>query len=279
MADSAFQTMYRDEFIAGFEQGVSMLRQCCVTESLNKGSSAVFLVADTGGAEPVTRGLGGDIPARPDNLNQFTATLVEWHDKPRRTGFNIFASQGDGRKIMQDGTVKVMNRKIDQDIIGELSNGTQTTGGAVKASLDLVTYALAILGNGEVDIEEEDNMFAVITPAFNSFLLQVKEFSNAQYVDVQPLVGPARKYRRWAGFNFIVHPRLPGRTTTAEKCFFFHKNAIGHAVNDGEMKVAAGYNEEDDYYWARSSIFMGSKLLQNSGVVVVTHDGSHFAKV
>jgi hypothetical protein len=42
------------------------------------------------------------------------------------------------------------------------------------------------------------------------------------------------------------------------------------------MDVRAGYNEENAYYWARSSIFMGSALLQNSGVAVVNHDGSKY---
>lgn len=267
--------MYRDEFVAGFEQGTSMLRQCCVTEAESKGGSAVFLVADTGGAEAVTRGLNGDIPARPDNLNQFTATLLEWHDKPRRTGFNIFASQGDGRKIMQQGTVKVLNRKIDQDIIGELNTATQDLGASgTHASLELVTNALAILGNNDVDTDEMDNMFAVITPSFNAEMLRIEEFNNSLYVDTKPLVGPSRRLRQWAGFNFIVSSKLPGRTTADEHCFFFHRNAIGHAVNTGELMVKAGYNEEDDYYWARSSIFMGSKLLQNSGVVIVHHDGT-----
>lgn len=277
MTTAAFKQMYRDEFIAGFEQGTSMLRSCVVTEAMTTGGSATFLVADSGGAEPVTRGLDGDIPARADNLNQFTATLVEWHDKPRRTGFDIFGSQGDGRKIMQDTTVKVMNRKIDQDIIGELNTATQDLGGSQKASLHLITYARAVLGNAEVDIEEEDNMFAVVTPAFDSYMLEVKEYASSQYVDIQPLVGPARKMRRFAGFNFIVHPKLPGRTTTDEHCFFFHRNSIGHAVNSGAMKISAGYNDEDDYYWARTGIFMGSKLLQNSGVAIAHHDGSGFA--
>jgi hypothetical protein len=42
------------------------------------------------------------------------------------------------------------------------------------------------------------------------------------------------------------------------------------------MDVKAGYNEEDDYYFARSTVFMGSKLLQTKGVVLVNHDGSAF---
>lgn len=276
MADTAFQKAYRQEFIAGFEQGQSFLRATTVTEAVIKGNEAVFLVADTGDAEPVTRGVNGMIPARADNLNQYTATLTEWHDKPRRTKFNIFASQGDGRRIMQEGTRKVMNRKVDQDIITELSNATVTAGAAATASLSLVAKVQAILGNAEVDVDEEDNMFFVASHAFRAYLLQVPEFASADYVEIKPFSGPVRLMKRWAGFNWIFHNRLPGKGTADETCFAYHRNAIGHAYNSDDMQVSAGYNDEDDYYWARTSLYMGSKLLQNSGVVKVSHDGSAY---
>src|ERR1700687_3460489 len=115
MADSAFQTQYRQEFIAQFEQKESLLRGMTVPEAVIKGNQAVFLVAGSGGAAAVTRGLNGNIPPRVDSLTQVPATLVEWHDKPQRTEFNIFASQGDGRRILQMSTVKVLNRKIAPD--------------------------------------------------------------------------------------------------------------------------------------------------------------------
>ena len=125
MANTAFQIQYRQEFIAQFEQGVSWLRTVCTTEAVIKGNQAMFLVAGSGGATAVTRGLNGNIPPRVDSLTQVPATLIEWHDKPQRTEFNIFASQGDGRRIMQMSTVKVMNRKIDQDILAMLAGAVE----------------------------------------------------------------------------------------------------------------------------------------------------------
>ena len=280
MPATAFQIQYRQEFIAGFEQGQSLLRAAATTEAVIKGNQATFLVADSGNATAVTRGVNGLIPGRSDNLNQYTATLQEWHDKPRRTGFNIFGSQGDGRRIMQETTVKVMNRKIDQDILGELANTSNNTGSAATASLALVMNAQAKLGKNEVNIEEEDHMFFVASPAFRAYLMQTKEFGSRDWVDMNlPFITGApgmKKIERWAGFNWIWHPRLSGAGTNAEKCYAFHKSAIGHAVNTGEMDVKAGYNEEDDYYFARSTIFMGSKLLQTKGVILVTHDGSAY---
>lgn len=274
MADTAYQTMYRDEFIAGFEQRQSLVRQTTTTEANVNGNQAVFLVADSGGATAVTRGVNGLIPARPDNLNQYTATLVEWHDLVRRTRFNVYASQGDGRRIMQMTTMAVLNRKIDQDIIAELSTATQDTGAAATGSLALSMYALTILGNNEVPMD--GNIFALITPAYHAYLMQTKEFASVDYVNSKPFEGQPTMFR-WANVNWIVHPNLPGKGTNAEKCFMYHKSAIGHACDLNSITTAVGYDEEQDYSYARATAFMGSKVLQNSGIVVINHDGSAFA--
>ena len=47
-------------------------------------------------------------------------------------------------------------------------------------------------------------------------------------------------------------------------------------MNTGDIQALAGYHEEQDYSWARTTGFFGSKLLQNSGVVVMKHDGSAY---
>jgi len=279
MAETAFQTQYRQEMIAGFEQNQSLLRDACTTEAVIKGNSAVFLVGDSGGATAVTRGVNGLIPGRADNLNQNTATLVEWHDKPIKTGFNIFASQGNQRALMQRTCMSVMNRQIDDDVITELATATQTLGAATTFDLDLAVHGKTVLQNSDVPLD--NNMFALITPAAEAYLQQVAAFTSADYVDMRPLPGgegwnDKPKVRDWLGIKWIVHPNLPGKGTSSETCFMFHKSAIGHAANTGGLMTAVGYDEEDDYSFARCSCFMGSVLMQNSGVVKVLHDGSAY---
>ena len=282
MAATAFQTQYRDEFVAGFEDRASLLTATTVREAQIKGNQAVFLVADSGSATAQTRGVDGLIAARADNLTQNTCTLREWHDLVRKTNFNIFASQGDQKRIMQETTMAVVNRKMDDLIIAELDTATNDTGDARTADLDLVVYARTVLGNNFVPLQEEDNMFAVVSPGFMGYMLQVPEFANANYVEVKPFTGPAKKFRRWAGFNWTEHPRLTGSVGaggagTAEQCYFFHRNAIGMAVDTAGMDSPVGYDEEQGYSFARVSIHMGAKLLQNSGVVMVKHDASGYA--
>ncbi len=281
MADTAFQIQYRQEAIATFEQHQSLVRDFVTTEAVIKGNQATFLVAGSGGATAVSRGVNGLIPARADDLTQNTATLVEWHDLVRKTNFNVFASQGNQREIMQKTTMAVINRKIDSDIITLLNTGTQDTGAATTANLQLVIRTQAILGNNDVPFD--GGITALITPAFLGYLQMTKEFGSAEYVTKKPLDGAQANWSdspgfyRWMNINWITHPNLPGKGTNAEKCFMFHKSAIGHAANKDGMQTPVGYDEEQAYSWARASIDMGGVLLQNSGIVVMNHDGSAFA--
>lgn len=281
MADTAFQTQYRDEFVAGFEQGQSLLRETVTTEAVIKGNTAVFLVADSGGAEASTRGVDGLITARADDLTQNSCTLREWHDLVRKTGFNIFGSQGNQREIMQKTTMGVINRKIDDLIIDELDSTTVTIG-STSTIPDVALFQHARVKLSNASVPWDSNITLLCQPSFLSYLEEAPEFSNAEYVEVKPFAGSdsnpswrdkAMAYR-WRNTLIIEHPNLPGKGTTGEKSFLYHKSAIGHAADVGGMQTPVGYDEEQDYSFARVTLYMGAKLLQAAGVVEIAHDGS-----
>jgi hypothetical protein len=282
MSDSAFQVQYRQEFIQAFEQHQSLLRETVTTEAVIKGQTAVFLVAGSGSATAVTRGLNGRIPARADSNTQNTCTLQEWHDLVRKTGFNVFASQGNQRAIMQMTTMAVVNRKIDELIIAQLNTGTVTIGSSSTIpNVSLFQNGRVKLSNASVPWDS--NITLLCQPSFLAYLEQATEFANAQYVDVRPYAGENPSWKdkpmayRWRNCLIIEHPGLPGKGTTSEKSFMYHETAAGFAIDTGGLQSPVGYDQEQDYSWARASAFMGSLLLQNTGVVVATHDGSAYA--
>ena len=275
MAESAAQIQYRQEIVATFEEGMSWLRQTTITEAVIKGNQATFMVAGSGGATANTRGINGLIPARADDMSQPTATLVEWHDLVRKTRFNIFQSQGDQRRLMQETTKKVLNRRIDADIIAQADTATSNLGAASTMSLGQVAKALTTLGENEVPVDEIEKMWALATPAVRGYIMQIPEATKIDYVDMKMLAGPTRRVMRWAGFNWIFHPNLTGVGTASEKTYFYHQDAMGSAFDSGEgLNTAIGYNDEQDYSYARASSFTGAKLLQQSGIVQNLHDAS-----
>ena len=279
MSVDAAQKQYRQEFIKAFEQRETLLRRTVTTEAVIKGNTAEFLVAGSGSDTAVTRGADGLIPARSDTETQNTATLKEWHDLRRKTRFNIFASQGDQRAIMQMNAIAVLNRKIDSDILTVLSGTSINTGAYVAGSLALVLKAKTKLGNAGVPWD--GNIFAIISPGLEAYLYQTTEFSSGDYVDTKP-IGMADaawsdmpKMREWLGINWITHPKISGIGTSTEKCYLFHKSAIGSAFDTGEgLQTRIGYDDEQDYSFCRATSFFGSKLLQNSGIVEIRHDAS-----
>ena len=282
MADTAFQIQYRQEFIAAFEQKQSLLRDTVTTEAVIKGNQAVFLVAGSNASTAVSRGVNGQIPARADNLTQNTCTLLEWHDLVRKTGFNVFASQGNQRAIMQMTTMAVLNRKIDDVIIDELNTATVTIGGATTIpNVSLFQNARVKLSNASVPWDS--NITLLCQPSFLAYLEQAPEFSNADYVNMRPYAGDDASWRdtpmayKWRNVLIIEHPNLAGKGTSSEKSWLYHKSAIGHAMDTSGLQSPVGYDDEQDYSWARASCFMGAKVLQTAGIVEITHDGSAYA--
>ena len=283
MSDTAFQIQYRQEFIMAFEQHQTLLRETVTTEAVIKGQQAIFLVAGSGSAAAVTRGVNGRIPARVDSNTQNTCTLQEWHDLVRKDSFNVFASQGNQRAIMQMTTMAVLNRKIDELIINQLNSGTVTIGAAgTIPNVSLFQNGRVKLSNAAVPWDS--NVTLLCQPSFLAYLEQATEFANAQYVDIRPFTGgenPSWKDKpmayRWRNCLIVEHPNLPGKGTTSEKSFLYHKIAVGQAMDTGGVESKVGYDDEQDYSFARASAFMGALLLQNTGVVVITHDGSAYA--
>lgn len=278
MAASAFQTAFRQEIINGFDKTVSLLYDTVTTEYMDKGGSAVFLVADSSGHVAETRGISGEIPAHNLSLTQNTATLAEWHRLVRVTGFNMFASQGDLNKPMQKAVMAAINRRIDTTIRDILDTATVTAGTTTTADLALVTKADGILGLATVPHDGKKTL--LITPAFLAYLMRMPEFTSADYIGGRPMEtggaawGDTRGYYNWMGLKVIVDPKLTGVGTSSEKCYLYHSEAIGYAVNKGMIDTAIGYDDEQAYSYARATAYMGAVKMQNAGIVQILHDGS-----
>lgn len=274
-------TAYRSEAIMGFERKGGNLANSVTTETMKKGSSLVFVVKDSGSATAVTRGFDGNIVPRAMNNNQVTLDLSEWHDLPRMTGFNVFTSQDENvRFAMYDTAYNVIARRRDDQIVTALNTATQgPTNTAVSDAFGLLMNGLELLGRSNVPTDD-GNVYAAVSHSFMNNLQKVKEFSNAEYVSQKTFddgVQSPNKMWRWNGINIIVFNNLPGVGTSEERCFIYHKNAIGHAIDNESFDISVGYNDEQAYSYVRASANMGAKLLQNTGVKILKHIGNTVA--
>ena len=271
MALNPAQVLYRDEFVASFEQRQSYLRDTVTNEAMVKGSSAVFLV--TGQAEAMKeRGVDGLIPASNEVDTQVTVTLKEMHHRTTATNFDIFQGHSDRRRIMQMRGMVAANKEIDDNITTALGSATNAwnSGSALTAlTIGVFTDILVYLFANQVD--NDGQISCVWTPKMYGRIVQLAQLSSVDYVDKKPLIDGPQPFK-WMGCTHIMHPRLPGVGTAAASNFIYHKNAIGHAVDTAGIKTDIGYNGEHDYSYARHSLYHGSKILQNAGILKVVHN-------
>lgn len=264
------QTLYRDEFVAAFEQRQSYLRDSVTTEAMIKGNQAVVLV--TGTADTMKeRGVDGLIPAANETDTQITVTLKEMHHRATVTGFDIFGGQSDRRRILQERGMKAANKEIDDVILTALDATTTTynSGSAVALTYGRLVDIMSELYESQVD--NDGQITCVWSPKQYAKILTFAQATSIDYVNGKPLVDGPNPFR-FLGAMHIMHPRVPGVGTATAKGFVYHKAAIAHAIDNAGIKTDIGYNGEHDYSYARHTVYHGSKILQNAGVIEVVND-------
>lgn len=269
MALNPSHVLYRDEFVAAFEQRQSYLRDSVTSEAMIKGASAVFLV--TGKSDTMKeRGVDGLIPSANEVDNQVTISLKEMHHRATVTGYDVFQGQSDRRRILQERGMKAANKEIDDTILSALDATTTNwnSGTAVTLTYGVLVDIITDLYESEVD--NDGGITCVWSPKAYARILTFAQATSIDYVNQKPLMDGYQAPFRFLGAQHIMHPRVPGVGTATSKCYVFHKAAIGHAMDTAGIKIDVGFNGEHDYSYARHSIYHGAKILQNSGVIEVT---------
>lgn len=279
MADTAYRVMYRDEWIRAYERDKSTLRETTTRASSIKGRQAVFLVASSG-SEATGRGNNGLIQASTADLTQTTLTLAEAHSLKQLTGFNVKTGQSNQREIMQAMTRTEINRHIDNIIIDVLETATVTPSATASImTKQLVTKATTLLW--EAQVPNDNQVFGLLTPAAWGHLSDIPEFSNSQWIgttilpDGAPTMG--LRMKPWLGVNWMMHTGLPGIGTSTAECFIYHRSALGYGNAGADIMADADYDSEQDYSWARATVYDGAIKLQNAGMVLINHDDSQYS--
>jgi len=273
MANEAALIQFRQESEEAFQRGRTFLRECVTTDTITSGGSTTFLVEGKAD-EMVQRGAGGDIPTGNQINTPVPVTLDEFHELQQRTGYNIFTGQGDVRRIMIKSGMNAAARHIDDKIIDTLvtATGTYASAAAQLLTSSIILDIIADLGEGDVTLG--DDIAFLWTPKAWGRLFDDTKFSSIDYNGRKPLSGGAGRdpMTDFIGAKHIMHTGLPGMGTATATCFAFSKKAVGHAISSAGIQSEADYEKKQDRSWSRHTIYDGSAILQNAGILKITHD-------
>jgi Phage capsid protein len=160
---------------------------------------------------------------------------------------------------------------------------TQRHGAAVEGGEDgpmsktVANQIATKLRNAHVGEDDRGNIFAAVSPAVWAYLTDITSFSNSLYTDKKrvddgiPQIG---NQAYWMGVNWMEHTLLPGLGTSACTCYAWHKAAVGHAIASGTVDAVIDRMREQDYSFARHTVYHGALKIQNAGIVKFIHDDS-----
>lgn len=272
MANEITQEMYRDQWVVRFQRGETPLKESVTREEMIEGNQAVFPIQSVSSGM-VERGVNGLIPSEDVLDTQIRIPLTELHRLEKRTSFNIFTGHADTRMAMQNRGALAAAREIDDRIISGLNNTTSVynNGEAITLTSGLAQDITSSLM--EQDVYSMDGVTALWTPKAYTRLRSQVQVVSRDYVDMKlHASGYFDQAFYWNGVKHMSHTGLPNMGTATATCFVFAKAAIGHAVNADEVRTAIDYNSEQDYSFARHTIFHGAQVLQNEGILKITHD-------
>ena len=272
MAYQITRQQYRDEWVVTFQRGETYLRYATTPETMISGNQANFPIQGASSGA-TSRGVNGLIPSENPTDTQVIVPLLERHRKETQTGFNIFTAHGNLREAMQNRGALALAREVDDEII---NNGLSAASTIYNTTATPLTYGIVqdIMSDLlENNVYAMDSVTFVWTPKSWARLLTFVEFVSSDYVDEEFLLGGAtQKPKMWNGAMHMVHTGLPDSGSASASNFAFGKAAVGYALNSDGIDVAIGYDDEDDYSYARHSIFHGCRLLQQPGIIKVLTD-------
>ncbi len=264
--DNAFVKQFEREVHESFQRMGSKLLSTVRSKNNVEGSSTTFQKIGKGVAS--TKARNGSVPVM--NLAHSTIECSlsdyyagDWVDRLDEAKVNI-----DERSVIANAGAYALGRKADDLIITELAKSTNYAGlatdGMTKAKI-LTAFEML----GEADVPDDGSRFVVLGYKQFTELMSLPEFASADYVGPDELPFKATQAKKWLGATFIAHSGLP-ESASVRKCFFYHKNAIGHAAN-ADVKTDISWHGDRASHFVNNMMSQGAKIVDATGVVTMRY--------
>lgn len=269
--DTAFITQYDSEVKLAYQRD-GFLRGTTRIKNGVRGSSVVFQKIGTGTAAAKAR--HGNVPLMNLAHSTVTATMVDRYAAEYVDALDELKINHDERGAIVASAAKALHRAEDDLIITAIVSGSNSTAISVASERAIRNSILAARqALQERNAFEVGMMYALPAPSFESVLLTVPEFKDADYVGGDLPYKSMAGTRTWLGINWLpAHTGLPLSTNTRTGAIW-HKNAVGHAVQQ-DVRTTVDWVPEKAAYLLDSFMAMGSVLIDADGIQELTLDES-----
>lgn len=256
-------------FVKQFESDVHLAYQRMGSKLLNttrrktnvKGKSTTFQKVGKGTAGTKTR--GGQVPILNLAHTPVECTLVDRYGGEFIDKLDELKIEHDERQVAVTSIAAALGRASDADIMAVTDTFTQETTATGVVTLPKVEEAYEYFGNN--DVPDDGQRFLAVAPQGWTDLMNLSQFSNADYVPQSELPFPKVGFSAKQWFSFMVFT-FSGISllTGVRQNVAYHKTAIGHAsAQDVQLDITWQGKEQSNL--AVGSMSMGAVKIDDIG--------------
>lgn len=257
----SFTRQYEIDVHLAYQRMGSKLRNTVRTKGDVKGSSTTFQKVGKGTAS--TKARHGKVPVMNIDHEPVEIKLQDFYAGDWVDALDEIKASHDERAVITNAGAYALGRKTDELLIDAMEtvassqNAQDGTDGLTKAK---VLEAFEMLG--ALDVPDDGQRVAIIGWKQWSDLLDIEEFSNADYVGDEDLPWKGTQAKRWLGTLWMPHSGLI-LSGGVRNGYWYHKTAIGHAI---------GKDVKADVTWHgdRAAHFINNMMSQGAGVIDAT---------
>lgn len=268
--DDAFVTLFESEAHIEYQQMGSKLRNTVRTKNGIKGQATTFQVI--GNATVGAKSREGDIPVSHVSHAPVTCTLSDryagvyidkldelkiYHDERGSQSKNIAAAMGRD-------TDEILTTAMDSSANAN-NNGTATTWSAAAAPIAIMEAM------GKASVPFDGNLYAVVPWEAWGDLLDIDEFSRAEYVGENRLWYEGVTAKEWLGFKWFPHENLPLDGSNDAKVFFYHSSALGHAIGQ-DFSLRMDFVPQKASTLVQASMSHGACMIDDTACIEIVYD-------
>jgi hypothetical protein len=260
--DQAFIKHFQEEVHQAYQRMGSKLRNTVRTKNGVRGSSTVFQKVGKGSA--ATKARHGMVPVMNVDHTPVECQLLDFYAGDWVDHLDELKTNMDERQVLANAGAFALGRKTDEMIITGLAETTHVAGvgtdGLTKAK---VLEAFEMLG--DKDVPDDGQRFAVIGWKQWSELLELPEFTDADFVGAEELPWRGTQAKHWLGTLWLPHSGLE-LNGNVRRCFWYHRSAVGHAIGQ-EVATDVTWHGDRAAHFVSNSMSQGACLIDVDGVV------------
>lgn len=264
---TAFSKHFGAEVHQAYQRMGSKLRKMVRNRGNVRGTTTHFQTIGSGTAKPKAR--NADVPVMQVAHAAVACELHDYYAGDWIDRLDEIKIDYDERDALVNASAYALGRKTDELIIAAATAAvkikTRHTLTNIHDGMTKVKVLNALETLGLAGVPDDGQRCAVVSWKQWGQLLGIEEFANSQYVGSDELPWLGSQAKKWLGTFWMPHSGLYKDTNKRRFCFWFHKTAIGHAVN-AEINTDISWSGERAAYFVNSSMSQGAVVIDPNGI-------------